>query len=230
MLNVNNLTGFGISGGGISALAYQTSVIRNGSVGGTFTLPTCNAGDLILACVGGYVNTGAVNNPPAAAYGTGFTSLSTALRSQDIGGRGSSWDHFRICNSYKIAESGDSEASTTGFLGPYQECAAFFVYRPTGVISSVTLQDAENGTGSVSKTADVSASAAITVALGGAIGKLVDPGLGLTGPTADANLDGIDGSIEVDSSAVVQTPTATDAVFGTTINSKIMTSLYVEVE
>lgn len=191
---------------GSLTLAYQTSTEVT-AFGGTVTMPTLAEGDLIIVAQ----SAGQNSSYPSAAYGTGFTSITTAIHNHPAAE--DSW-HLRGCLSYKVAGPSDSGAGITGFMNGSSEEAAVVVYRPSVAITTVTTQDiSTQGTGGnpASSTMSASASTKVTVCCAGcaylpnATSSVNNQSMTFT-PTEDIAKTG------PTFKTVVQDPTATDAV------------------
>lgn len=103
--------------------------------GTTITCPsTAQEGDVLIAGTGAMQGTTA----PAAAYGTGFTSLCTETVSYTVG---EATTGFRTCLSYKIATAGDPGSTLSGFMNGTEEKCVVMVYRPSVAIVTTTPQD-----------------------------------------------------------------------------------------
>jgi hypothetical protein len=211
---------------GSLTLAYQTST-QVTSYGGTVYMPTLAEGDLIIVAQ----SAASSSSEPTPAYGTGFTSITTALSinfaAED------SWN-LRGCLSYKIAGPSDSGAGITGFMNGFTEEAAVVVYRPSVAITTVTVQDiSQQGTGGnpSSSTMSASASTKVTVCCAGCA--YIPMGTAAVGnqsmtftPTEDVAKTG------PTFKTVVQDPTATDAVADAVDGggSNVYFDCYLEVE
>jgi hypothetical protein len=222
-----------LSGGGAVALevVYQASTTAT-NYGGTITMPTLAIGDIII------VSQAAVGSSnPSTAYGTDFTGIKVDNGSFTPA---KATRHYKICESYKVAVSGDSGAGITGFMNDNGEAATVIVYRPT--VSGVTVTPVgattTKSTGNpASDTISVSSSAEITIAVSSA--KVFDessvstPTMTFT-PTEDISVSRIDNGTAacgVLTKALVQTPTATDVTAdqGDDEYQNVHTSYYLEI-
>jgi hypothetical protein len=151
------------SAGGALTVAYQTSLASSGtSNGGTLTMPVLAEGDLILVA-----QAASKTSSITAAYGTGFTSITTA-QIGTYNGAAEQYFYIRGCLSYKVAGSGDSEDAITGFMNATQEKGSIVVYRPSVPLTSVTIQDISTQATAANPSASTitaSASTKITIAM-----------------------------------------------------------------
>ena len=134
----NSITG---AGGGDTLEHVSTTTAT--AHGGTLTMPTLQVGDIIIVYQYAYASS-ATN--PTAAYGTGFTSLDT---------NGVDWGtkvtvSATSCLSYRVAQSGDSGASKTGFMNGHTEAAIIMVWRPSWTsTATITAFDKTSGASAV---------------------------------------------------------------------------------
>jgi len=128
-------------------------------------MPTLAEGDLIVVARACYLS-GAT--APTAAYGTGFTAIGTTNQTF---GSGEGAVSYRICLSYKVAGPSDSGAGIGGFMTTTGSGAySILVYRPSGAIGTVTVQDVETaatGANPPAKTINAATSTKATVSVFG---------------------------------------------------------------
>jgi hypothetical protein len=160
----------GMGRGGTEAFSLTlgntaTAVTHNGTV----TMPTgISAGDLIVVINSATnENTGSPPAYPTAAYGTGFTSISTLSGQWSYTPVDDTYYYrSRACLSYKIADGTESGASIGGFMNGSAEHAAVVVYNATVSIATVTVMDLEATTNLASHTVGASASSVDCVIVG----------------------------------------------------------------
>ena len=161
------ITPFFSSGAGTMNVTFQSS--SNATTGnGSFTMPaSIVAGDIILV-MNIAMNSSATY--PTAAYGTGFTSLRTnTAQDTDTSGKSTVTRSTRTCHSYKISDGTESSTSIGGFVNASAEFYTVFVYRPSKLITSVTLSggtvtsSADGNPGNITITASSSSSPATII-------------------------------------------------------------------
>lgn len=204
----------------LSDLVYQGEAHDTASSSGTLALPSVQAGDILVVIERRFFSTSQDQQAPV----TGYTKLK---------GMYASGAQTAYCISYRIMDGTETvfpAYSGTDYVGSRRMC---FLFRPTGAISGVAIQDEDHertGGNPAAQVKNASASAAITIVLA----MFINDGGGTVNPRT---FTGATPDVEVSSSTwfyaktVVQAPTASDVTVDMDDegSNNQLTSFYLEI-